>query len=173
MELNENEVDIVIAADAGSILKIEGLAKEIWTEHYNGIVSKEQIEYMLSTLQSAKAIEKQIEGGYMYYLVMDRAGRDLGYLAFLRKEEEFLLSKIYLKKECRRKGYGRQIVEFVLHVAKMNKAKKITLFVNKKNAGSIEAYKKYGFTIAAALVTEAGNGYILDDFKMEKEIIYA
>ena len=169
MESN-NEVDIVIAADVESILKIEKLANEIWSEHYTGIVSKEQIDYMLANLQSAEAIEKQIDEGYMYYLVIDNNGKEIGYLAFLQKEGECLLSKIYLKKESRGKGYGRQALEFVCHVAKLSKAKKVKLFVNKKNTSSIEAYKRCGFNIAEALVSDAGNGFVLDDYRMEKII---
>ena len=170
MEPVQDEVDIVIAADGDSVLKIESLAKEIWTEHYASIISREQIEYMLSNLQSFEAIEKQIDEGYMYYLVIDKDGKEVGYLAVLQKENEILLSKIYLKKEHRRKGYGRQILEFVFHVAKLNKADRVVLFVNKKNSGSIEVYKKCGFKIVSSFVTGAGNGFVMDDFKMEKDI---
>jgi len=170
LESKNDEVDIVIASDITSILKIETLARDIWSEHYTAILPPGQVEYMLSKMQSAAAIKKQIEDGYMYYLVIDRETREIGYLAFIKKENDFLLSKVYLKKEYRGKGYGRQAIEFVTHVAKLNKAGKVTLYVNKNNTGAIAAYKKYGFKIIRALVTDIGGGYVMDDLIMEKAV---
>src|SRR3989339_237467 len=106
------EINIVIAGDDVSLEKIENLAKEIWTEHYASIITMEQIFYMLFKYQTAEAIKKQIAKGYMYYLILDKKAAELGYLSFFPREQELFLSKLYLKKEYRRQGLGRQALEF-------------------------------------------------------------
>jgi ribosomal protein S18 acetylase RimI-like enzyme len=57
---------------------------------------------------------------------------------------------------------------FIEELARENKCSKITLNVNKKNAGSIKAYEKYGFNNIGSIVNDIGNGFIMDDYKMEK-----
>ena len=46
----------------------------------------------------------------------------------------------------------------------------IYLTVNKYNSGSIEVYKKLGFTVADQVVTDIGGGYVMDDYIMEKAL---
>jgi len=164
------EINIVIAGDDGSIQKIEALAREIWTEHYPSIISMEQIFYMLFKFQTAEAIKTQIAEGVLYYLILDRKAGELGYLAFYPKEEELFLSKLYVKKEYRGQGLGRQALEFVEHIARQNKLAKVTLTVNKNNINSIKAYLKSGFIKKADVVTEIGAGFIMDDYLLEKNL---
>ena len=47
---------------------------------------------------------------------------------------------------------------------------KIWLTVNKYNTAAIKAYKKMGFINIAAITQDIGNGFIMDDYKMEKII---
>jgi len=164
------ECNIVIAGDAGSLEKIEDLAKEIWVEYYSSIITMEQIFYMLFKFQTAEAIAKQIDEGVMYYLILDKKAEELGYLALLSGEKELYLSKLYLKKEYRGQGFGRQALEFVEHVAKQDKLSKITLIVNKNNTDSIKVYSKIGYIKKEAVVTEIGGGFVMDDYVMEKTL---
>ena len=46
------------------------LADEIWHEHYQNILSPEQIDYMVERYQSVQAITEQLEQGYHYLLAL-------------------------------------------------------------------------------------------------------
>ena len=65
---------------------------------------------------------------------------------------------------------GRQALEFVEHIAKQNKLPKLTLTVNKGNAGSINVYLKAGFVKKEEVVTDIGGGFFMDDYVMEKAV---
>ena len=125
---------------------------------------------MLFKFQTADAIKKQIEDGYMYYLILDKVAAELGYLAIFPRGNELFLSKLYIKKEYRGQGLGRQALEFVEHVAKQNKLIKITLTVNKNNLNSINAYLKTGFIKTEEVGTDIGGGFFMDDYVMEKNL---
>ena len=146
---------------------VEALANEIWTEHYIPIIGREQVDYMLTRFQSMQAIEDQIANGYLYFLIQD-AGQFIGYISIQPKDQELFLSKIYVRSSCRSKGYGRKAVRFAEELAKEKGLGKIVLTVNKNNTLAIKAYEAIGFKNVGALVQDIGNGFVMDDFKMEK-----
>lgn len=148
---------------------VESLAKEIWTEHYIPIIGKEQVDYMLERFQSKHAIIQQIKRGILYFLVkVDN--EFIGYVALHPKGRELFLSKIYIKSSRRCKGHGRRAVHFAETLAKERNLSKIVLTVNKNNVDSIRAYEKIGFTNVGAIVQDIGNGFVMDDYKMEKTV---
>jgi ribosomal protein S18 acetylase RimI-like enzyme len=146
---------------------VESLAREIWTEHYSPIIGREQVDYMLDKFQSQEAIAEQIRAGVIYFLI--RSGEEfIGYIAVQPKGDELFLSKIYVASKRRGRGHGKKAIQFVESLAKERKLGKIVLTVNKNNSKSIRAYEKMGFTIAGALTQDIGNGFVMDDYKMEK-----
>ena len=153
----------------GQIAAVVALAQEIWTEHYSPIIGKEQVDYMLSRFQSKEAISGQIKSGSLYFLIEENR-RFIGYLAAQPKEDALFLSKIYVLKSMRRKGYGRKAVEFIERLTREKGFKKIDLTVNKMNAGSIRAYEKIGFRNTGPVVQDIGSGFVMDDFRMEKTL---
>ena len=94
----------------------------------------------------------------------------MGYFAVVPQKKDLFLSKLYVTAENRRKGYARCALEFIEAIARNNGLSKITLTVNKNNTGSINAYKKLGFVITGSNVADIGNGFVMDDYKMEKPI---
>jgi diamine N-acetyltransferase len=146
---------------------VEALAREIWTEHYIPIIGREQVEYMLARFQSRRAIGEQIRTGVAYFLIKEDDAH-IGYMAVQPKGRELFLSKIYVKSSRRGLGYGRKAVQFAEKVAKDLGLNKIVLTVNKNNVNSIRAYEKIGFKNAGPVVQDIGNGFVMDDYKMEK-----
>ena len=65
--------------ESGSdIMEVNRLAGLIWHEAYRGIVSREQIAYMIERFQSVRAITEQLAlEGYRYFLMEDE-GRAVG-----------------------------------------------------------------------------------------------
>jgi RimJ/RimL family protein N-acetyltransferase len=150
---------------------IANLAKEIWTEHYTPIIGRDQVAYMLDKFQSTEAIESQIvNNGYNYFIIYDE-NTLVGYLSIKKEAHLLFLSKIYISKSFRGQGYGKIAMNFIEHQAKELNCNRIYLTVNKYNTNSIKAYEKIGYKKIEALVMDIGNGYVMDDFKMEKTLI--
>ncbi len=148
---------------------LESLAREIWADHYTPIIGKEQVDYMLDRFQSRTAVKKQIEAGMFYFLIEEK-GEFIGYLAFEPREDHLFLSKIYVKTSQRSRGYGRQAVRFAEERAREQGFGKIVLTVNKNNVVAIRAYERMGFRNVASLVQDIGGGFVMDDYRMEKEL---
>jgi ribosomal protein S18 acetylase RimI-like enzyme len=152
------------------IKAVARLAAEIWREHYINIISAEQIEYMLDKFQSAPAIADQIRHqGYAYYL-MQVNGSDAGYLAVKPEESKLFLSKFYLLRSYRGRGYGSRAIRFLEELCRERGLKAIWLTVNRHNTSSIAVYEHTGFRTVRTQVADIGGGYVMDDYVMEKEV---
>lgn len=88
----------------------------------------------------------------------------VGYFGISDKQDYLFLSKLYIKKEFRHKGIGAKAFEKIKQIAN---GKKIRLTVNKYNTNTIKAYEKWGFKTVDAVVTDIGNGFVMDDYIME------
>ncbi len=148
---------------------IEKLAKTIWEEYYIKILTKEQIDYMTDKFQSESAVFNQITNeGYEYYILYDNC--PLGYISIKKENGRLFLSKFYILKEKRNKGYGRYVFEFLIEYCLTHNLKSIYLTVNKENESSIGIYKHFGFKVIKEQKADIGNGFFMDDFIMEKEV---
>lgn len=151
------------------VLEVEKLGKEIWTEHYEPIIGIDQVNYMLDKFQSEKAISQQIDEGYEYYQLVEK-DELIGYIAVEKRDEALFLSKIYIQKSQRGKGFGKQAMDFVFNRARDLNCSLVRLTVNKYNSNSIKTYEKIGFKNIGPAVFDIGNGYIMDDFIFEFQI---
>lgn len=94
-----------------------------------------------------------------------------GFFALVPQKDGILfLSKFYLKKDFRRKGIGRKQLEFIEKSGKDMGCQTIRLTVNRHNEGSIATYEHLGFHRVGEQMTDIGNGYVMDDYVMEKTI---
>ena len=159
--INENQLAIV-----------ESLAREIWTEYYTPFIGSDQVNYMLDKFQSRAAIAYQIKSeGYLFYLIEDD-GNYIGYLGVKPNGQELFLSKLYVHSSRRGQKFGKKAIRFLERLALKLNLNKVSLTVNKKNTSAIMAYKKLGFKNLGSSVVDIGNGFIMDDFKMEKYITF-
>ncbi len=146
------------------------LTSEIWHEYWTCILSEEQINYMVEKFQSAKAVTQQIKNeNYVYFYIFYNS-EITGYIGMSKKIDYLFLSKLYLKKGFRHKGIGTQAFEFIKDFARKNHYKKIQLTVNKNNKNTIDAYIKWKFKTIDSVVTDIGNGFVMDDYIMEYEL---
>lgn len=160
---------IETVTDKSQIKAIESLAHEIWHEYYTPIIGKAQVDYMLEKFQSVKAIEEQIDNGFLYFLC-EHDNAPVGYMSVNITGEELFLSKIYVDSANRRKGYGREMVAFLEEMARKKALNNISLTVNRYNNDSIQMYEKVGFSICGSVVQDIGNGFVMDDYKMKKSL---
>ena len=121
---------------------------------------------MVSTFQSADAIENQIKNDHLEYYIINHNNEPSGYIAIRHIGQELFLSKFYVVKEKRGTGLGKEGLEFIIKKARESGASMITLTVNKYNLNSIKAYERMGFKNEGAVIADIGSGYIMDDYKM-------
>lgn len=160
-------MDIKRVSNKDQINAIEELAYEIWYQHYTPIIGKHQVAYMLEKFQSVEAMTEQIKNGFLYFLTRDN-NVPVGYMGVELLSETLFLSKFYVTEAERGKGYGKAMITFLEALAKEKDLNKISLTVNKYNTGSIKMYEKAGFVISGSVVQDIGEGFIMDDYQMEK-----
>lgn len=149
--------------------KIESLAETIWREHYIPIIGKEQVAYMLENFQSLAAMQSQIDEGYFYYSVYKNQEM-VGYFSIQKRDDAMFLSKLYLLKSHRGEGLGKASMDYIHQQSKALKCAKITLTVNRHNKNTIRAYEALGFKNIGEKVTDIGNGFVMDDYLLEKKL---
>lgn len=158
------------ADNSEAITELARTAAEIWQEYYISIITMDQIEYMIGKYQSVPAVLDQIDNqGYVYYGMYDEGGI-AGYLSVKEEGGKLFLSKFYVSKENRGKGYASQAMAFLEELCRERGLCHIWLTVNRHNESSIGVYRKKGFQVIREQVADIGNGYVMDDYVMEKEI---
>lgn len=154
--------------DAQGISTMSQMATSIVREHFDPLVGKEQNDYMLAMFQTEPAIKKQLESGYRYFFVQED-GRNIGFIAFYPKESVMYLSKFYLYKDERGKGYAHQMLDFVIGQSVKIGLNAIELNVNKQNS-ACQAYDRLGFKVIRSEKNDIGNGFLMDDYVYRFEI---
>jgi diamine N-acetyltransferase len=144
--------------------ELSRLADIIWREYYQPILGPDQVDYMLENIQSKANVEEEIEKGKLDYFLVKSAGNSAGYLAVQLQEDKLFISKLYLLKEARGKGYAYQIMQKMVELAKNEKKRSLELTVNKHNEPSIAFYEKYGFIRTEAIISPIGGGFVMDDY---------
>lgn len=147
---------------------IAQMAQEIWNEAFSGIITQEQINYMVDKYQSYHAMKDQIENqGYRYFII-SKDGKDAGYCGVQVKEDNSLyLSKMYLLKEARGQRLFEQMTNHLVKLCRDKGISRIWLTVNKHNDRAIAAYIKNGYKNIRSQTTDIGNGFVMDDYVFE------
>jgi len=142
------------------------LASEIWNDNYKGIISQEQIDYMLNMMYNSERLQQDLDDNYQWEFIYNNDSL-IGYLAYVIIDDRVFLSKIYLKTSAQGLGLGKLALNQVKKFAKNNNCSAVYLTVNKGNEKGVRAYKKFGFTIIAEEITDIGDGYVMDDYVFE------
>ena len=151
--------------------EIAVLAEKICHECFIGIISTEQIDYMVEKFQSFGARKNQTETQDYYYMSVRLDGTLCGYIGVKpESDDRFFLSKLYLHKSVRGQGIASVMLAEVFKEAWKNGKKSVYLTVNKHNVHAVDVYKKTGFVITDSVVTDIGNGFVMDDYIMEYKL---
>lgn len=151
---------------------IQEIAYKSWPATYGAILSKEQIDYMLNLFYSEEILLENLnKKGHRFILVYE----DNNCIGLASYEHNYSdknvtrLHKIYLLPEAQGKGAGKLLIDSVEELAKENHSVAISLNVNKFNK-AFSFYQKIGFKLVAEEVIELGFGYLMEDYKMEKQL---
>jgi GNAT superfamily N-acetyltransferase len=148
------------------------LAGVIWRQHYPGIISHEQIDYMLGKMYALDTLRGDLgsRGILFYRLVVD--GRMVGFASIgpLEKRVAWKLHKLYLPPELHGCGLGSRLLQHCEAEARRFGAQRLMLAVHKRNTRPIAAYQRNGFAVVESVVTDFGSGFVMDDFIMAKDL---
>ena len=163
----------LIKATQKDIPLIQDLAKRSWENAYAEILSQEQMEFMLDTMYSETEISEHLKNSnYYYFLVFDENSKVFdGFLGYENHYENQTtkLHRIYLVPKSKGKGLGKKTLEFLNEKVKESGDNRIILNVNKYNSAK-SFYESQGYKVYDEGVFDIGNGYVMDDYLMEKII---
>ena len=149
---------------------IAALAREIWKATYPGIITQEQIDFMLEQRYGHERLYDDLEDLHKWLDQAFHDGRRVGFAFSEIYKGEFKLDKLYIHPDVQRRGVGGQLIAHVAERAKREGYPCLILQVNKRNVNAINSYKKYGFEVRTVTVDDIGGGYVMDDYVMEKKL---
>lgn len=161
----------LIAATAHDIPIISDLAHEIWPDCYGSILSKEQIAYMLDLFYTNESLRSQMQSGQVFFLVRQHT-KTIGFLAVqldYKTPANARLHKLYLTTATQGKGIGKQVWREVEQFLLEHQQTSIELNVNRFNPAK-HFYDTCGFIVSETVDIAIGNGYLMEDFVMVKNL---
>lgn len=143
------------------------LAACIWRASYPGIISTEQIEYMLALMYSEETVRDELRRGVTWEVITED-GSPIGFQSYhLDEQGRCKLNKLYLLPEHQGRGHSRAMLAHIRTAARTLGASEVWLQVNKGNERAIAAYRKSGFTVAEEKTFDIGGGFVMDDYLMK------
>lgn len=161
----------IIKLNVSDISSISSLANKVWPVAYGEILSDKQLYYMLNAFYSSDSLKEQMQKGHLFYGVKE--SNEL--LAFIAVETDFpilkttKIHKLYVLPNQQGKQLGKKLILFVSQLALKLGQNKLLLNVNRFNSAK-EFYSKLGFIITKEEDIEIGQGYLMEDYVMEKKL---
>lgn len=167
--LHDIRLDPLSEADFDTVAD---LADRIWRPHYITMISMAQIDYMLDGRYALERLRGYVDSYARWLWVLRVDGVPAGYCSCSLGEDAdaMKLEQLYLLAEHKGKGLGGNMLRHVEAKARELGRTRLYLTVNKGNAGSVAVYLKSGFVVREEAVFDIGNGYVMDDYVMEKRL---
>ncbi len=148
---------------------IRDLAFRIWPTAYGQIISQEQIDYMLDMMYSERSLSDQMKKGAEFLIAYDGV-EAVGFASVGMAEPGiYKLHKLYVLPSQQGRGTGKFLVDAIARAAAKKGGKILRLNVNRNNP-AVGFYEKIGFVKASEEDIEIGNGYLMNDYVMEKNL---
>lgn len=159
----------ILPATPAEIPAIQEIISETWEPAYREILSGEQIRFMESEIYNAIALEEQMAGGQLFFILYVNQ-IPAGFAAFSPFAElTYKLNKIYLKPCFQGQGFGSMLIGHIEQEVLHRGGKILILNVNRLNPARYK-YERLGFAIVSEEDIPIGN-YWMNDFVMQKELI--
>jgi GNAT superfamily N-acetyltransferase len=151
--------------------RIREMAARIWPDAYGALITPEQIDYMLNQMYSDEAFALDQKNGVSYCWIQWKAER-AGFLAFgpAQTGKPCFLHKCYLETTRQGNGLGSVAMEHLIRLLQEKQVTALELRVNRGNETAIGFYRKNGFEVIGKDCLDIGNGFVMDDYLMQRRI---
>ena len=148
---------------------IRSLAEVIWPATYSTILSAEQLEFMFNMMYSKNSYNEQLSLKNHHYLLAKDGGKFVGFASYEinYRPDTAKIHKLYVLPETQGRGVGYVLASKIEAIAKSHGNSVLTLNVNRYNP-SVKFYIKAGFVKAGQEDINIGNGYLMEDYIMQK-----
>ena len=162
----------IIAVTEADLPVIARLAEIIWRACYPAIITQAQIDYMLARMYALDVLRDEIRSQGIRYDLLQVDGEPVGFASYGPTAEPGVvkLHKLYLLPELHGRGLGSRLLQHDEHEVRIAGARRLILSVNKRNTKAIAAYRRNGFAVADSVVTDIGDGFVMDDYVMVKDL---
>lgn len=147
--------DYKLVAKAKYIHMTADLASELWHEVYKRYFPAKQLDALVDSLQSADAIEEDIDNDVNYFLVF-LGDKLIGYFAWKMENTSLHLLHLYLKPEYRGKAIGRDIVASCERLARGEGRGRVWCGVHAKALPVQQFFKAKGYRSLGPTESEGG-----------------
>ena len=150
---------------------IRHLAEQTFHGTYLPLQPKEKVDYLFNLMYNPSSLAEQMKNGQRFIIAKDETSY-LGYASYeinCKKVGTTKIHKIYVLPTAQGKGVGRQLINIIAAIGLNNKNQTLALNVYRKNP-AIDFYQKMGFKIAEEVNIDVGNGFVMNDYVMEKNI---
>lgn len=162
---------VISPVGTADVEPIVALAHLIWQNTYRGIISQEQIDFMLAQRYDVARLRAELATPDLWWDQIRVDGELVGFASyFALPNGEMKLDKIYVHPQRQRSGLGQRLIEWVAMRARRRGFQTLILAVNKRNRRAVAAYHKHGFAIRDAVCVDIGGGFVMDDFIMAKPL---
>ena len=154
---------------------IEALARRIWHACFRDMISAAQLEYMLTRRYRPEAMAAAVAAGELTYELLRVDGEPLAFAAHGPGPApgEWKLQQLYVDPGWQSRGLGGRLLDHVETHARGLGRRHLVLTVNRGNTRAQAVYRKRGFQVREAAVFDIGNGFVMDDFVMVKDLAEA
>jgi diamine N-acetyltransferase len=148
------------------------LAETIWRAHYTPIISSAQIDYMLAGRYTPEQLRQYLDADDHWLTLLRIDNKAVGYCSYALTENpgEMKFEQIYLLPELHGQGLGKLMLRYIEEQARARGSRMLVLQVNKRNDIAVAFYRKAGFSVREEAVFDIGNGFMMDDYVMEKSL---
>lgn len=156
-------------ADLPALAELAGI---IWRQHYPGIISLAQIDYMLGKMYALDTLQDEMRSKNIRFVRLLVDDRFIGFASYGPQPEPGVmkLHKCYLLPEMHGRGLGSLLLQHCEDEARKLGARRLSLAVNKHNTKAVAAYRRNGFLVTESAITDFGNGFVMDDYLMTKAL---
>ncbi len=149
---------------------IRHIAEQTWPVTYGNILSAEQLVYMIAKLYSDEKLQRDASAGHVFWF----AREDAAVLGFIGIEHGLeggasKLHKIYILPDAQGKGIGALLMDKAESLAEEAGSKRLILNVNRFNNARY-FYEKRGFAVMSLEDIDIGEGFLMEDYVMGKEL---
>lgn len=150
---------------------INSLAAMVWEPTYREILTKAQLDYMFEMMYSHASLQEQLQHKGHQFLLAQEGSSFYGFASYELncKPGATKIHKLYVLPESQGRGVGALLLKAIEREAAAAGNIAITLNVNRFNK-AFHFYTKKGFTKTGEEDIHIGNGYLMEDFIMEKQL---